>query len=191
MARAAIAILTPRARRANVLRWVEANGMREGIPYANIPIGTPIDTGTHPTCSADVLPIPCRTNRSGPTGLGSFPTPPDLRSGGTRCSLTLTVCAVVGYVRGGQRLRALECGNPTSVRASARVKETVRALECGNPTSVRASARVKETARARECGNLHQHSQRPRQRNNARTGMRTLRQPSARNERTTTRRVAT
>jgi hypothetical protein len=48
--------------------------MREGIPYANTPIGTPIDTGTHPTCSADVQPIPCCTNQSVPTGLGSIPT---------------------------------------------------------------------------------------------------------------------
>jgi hypothetical protein len=72
MARTAIAILTPRARRANVSRWVEA--MECGRkPHANIPKETSTDTGTHSTCPADVLPIPYRTYRSGPTSLGAFP----------------------------------------------------------------------------------------------------------------------
>ena len=180
MARTAIAILTPRARRANVSRWVEA--MERGRkPHANIPMETSIDTGTHPTCSADVLPIPCCTNRSGPTGPGSFPTPPISDRAARTVQTALLACAAAGYVRGGLRPRAgmwvlrepapvskkrrvSECGKTPPAPAS---KKTARALECGSCASqrprqrkprarwnvgpVRASARVKETARAREC----------------------------------------
>jgi hypothetical protein len=74
MAWTAVATLTLRARRANASRWVEAME-RGGTPHANIPIETPIDTGTRPTCPADVLPMPYRSNRSGPISLGKSPTP--------------------------------------------------------------------------------------------------------------------
>src|SRR3978361_2436872 len=104
MARTAIAILNPRARRANVWRWVEA--MERGRkPHANIPMETSIDTGTHPTCSADVLPIPCCTNRSGPTGPGSFPTPPADRAART-VQTALLAFAAAGDVKGSLRPQA-------------------------------------------------------------------------------------
>jgi hypothetical protein len=74
MAGTAVAILTPRARRANASRWVEAKE-RGGTPHANIPKETPIDAGTHPTCPADVLPNPYRSNRSGSISPGNPPTP--------------------------------------------------------------------------------------------------------------------
>ena len=155
MARTAIAILTPRARRANVSRWVEA--MERGRkPHANIPMETSIDTGTHPTCSADVLPIPCCTNRSGPTGPGSFPTPPISDRAARTVQTALLACAAAGYVRGGLRPRA---GMWDLCEPAPASKKTARALECGSCASQRPRQRK---PRALECGSCA--SQRPRQR---------------------------
>jgi hypothetical protein len=149
MARTAIVILTPRARRANVSRWVEA--MERGRkPHANIPKEISTDTETHSTCPADVLPIPYRMNQSGPAGPGSFFHAPDLRPGGAHCSSTPTACAVAGYVRSWLRPRAgmwdLHKPAPVSKKNCARwyedlhepapaSKKTARALECGTCTS--------------------------------------------------------
>ena len=134
MARTAIAILTPRARRANVSRWVEA--MERGRkPHANIPMETSIDTGTHPTCSADVLPIPCCTNRSGPTGPGSFPTPPISDRAARTVQTALLACAAAGYVRGGLRPRA----GMWVLREPAPVSKKRRVSECGKTPPAPAS----------------------------------------------------
>jgi hypothetical protein len=173
MAGTAVATLTPRARRANTSRWVEAKESGR-TPHADIPMETLIDVGTHPTCPADVLPIPYRSNRSGPNRTReSSSHAPDLRSGGAHCSLTKDHGAH-RICKGWSKDHALECATYTDQRPGQRKRRARWNAEDLHPNGQRSRqrngaragmlenytrARVKETARARGNVGRTQHAQ--------------------------------